>query len=280
MSRRPTDPHAAACSGSAGAAARSPEVASEATRAKRRGRRVPSGFFESASDDEADEVSSPQLVESPVAQAEPEPVAPEVVEAPAAQVEPEPSVAQVEPEPAPVVHQQVVPIVYAPAVDVLPSRPTRGGGRFGRHRTPEPTAATAPAPLPLAPLPVTPPPPVVPVPAAPIAVTPVEPVPAAPLAVTEAPSLAAAPATPTAPSSVPAQVHRPDAPPQQAPFATSRPEAEPTQPPAVPVVPPREQVPAMSAALPTAFGHRRRGPRSSPHRSTPARPRESRSWSG
>jgi hypothetical protein len=150
----------------------------------------------------------------------------------------------------PAVHQQVVPIVYAPAVDVLPSRPTRGGGRFGRHRTPEPLAGTAPAPLPVAPLPVTPPP-VVPGPAAPIAVTPVEPVPAAALAVTETQPAVPAPATPPAPSSVPALTQRPDAPPQQAPFATSRPESDLTAPAAVPVVPSREQVPAMSAALPT-----------------------------
>ena len=67
-------------------------------------------------------------------------VEPEVAEV-AAEVAEVVPVPEPEPEPEPV----VAPVVYAAAVDVLPSAPVRGG-RFGRHRQPEP-ATPSPAPV-------------------------------------------------------------------------------------------------------------------------------------
>ena len=110
---------------------------------RRRSRVAP----EPAAEDEPDVVQ-------PVAEVAPESevVEPDAEVAPEPEPEPEP-VAGAEPEPvaeavAEPESEPVVPIVYAPAVDVLPSRPQRGGSRFARHRR------AAPVPDPAAPPPV------------------------------------------------------------------------------------------------------------------------------
>ena len=110
---------------------------------------------------------------------------------PAAEVLPEPE-PEPEPEPAP------APVVYAKAVDILPSAPARGSGMFGRHRRPTPVPAT-PQPhaarpsAPVAP-PVSSAPTVDPVPSAPVATGLVSPAPAA--AAPVAPTAVAGPALP------------------------------------------------------------------------------------
>jgi HAMP domain-containing protein len=149
----------------------------------------------------------------------------EAVEVPLPEVEPEPwPVAEVEPkrepEPAP------PPVVYAKAVDVLPSRSVRSGGVFGRHRKPGP--APVESPVAAAPAAVLPQPPVEPM-REPVAAEPtvlIEPTQAAPAEVEPVPApqdliddlvdpVAQAPAT-----QVPA-VESPvvDGPPAQAPAA-------------------------------------------------------------
>jgi signal transduction histidine kinase len=158
----------------------------------------------------------PELVAEPVAEVDPEPVA---------EVEPvrEPElVAEVEPvrEPEP-----LVPIVFAAtaAVDVLPSRNARSGGRFGRHR--QPPVAPQPAPY-------------VPVVAPPAA----------------AAQVAAAPAPAPAPFAAPAPAPIPERAPVSAPVAEQAPVAPSQQVPAVPVpvtpMPRRAAVPLPASAEP------------------------------
>ena len=107
-----------------------------------------------SADDPADEAAAPETEPAAAADeseqvSEPDPVVAEQAPEAAGQA---PEAADQAPEPTPV----PTPVVFAPAVDILPSRPS--AGRFGRHRSPAsprpaaglPTRAAMPSDVPVA----------------------------------------------------------------------------------------------------------------------------------